>query len=180
MKYDNVTTYISLLRGINVGGNKKIPMTDLRELYKALKLSNIQIYINSGNVIFDSDDSAQNIKSKLEQAILKKFGFDVTVMIRTKAELEEVVRKNPFKKETDGIYVVFLKKESKEKAEKDINAVKNIAEKFVISRKEVYMLIPAYGKTKLSNQLFEKKLKVAATTRNWNTVRKLLEMCKRI
>ncbi len=176
-------TYISILRGINVSGQKKILMTDLKELFNKLAFKNVTTYIQSGNVVFQSDAKLSDVKfaEKIEAAIFKKYGFKVPVIIRTKEELENIIYSNPFLKEIninlEKLHVTFLS----EKSDKTlIDLIKHFdysPDKFYIIEKEVYLHIPGgYGETKLSNKFFENKLKVAATTRNWKTVNKLFEI----
>ena len=174
-----MVTYISLLRGINVSGQKKVPMEKLKALYESLGFKNVQTYIQSGNVIFEcSDKDVFVIRNKIELKIRNVFGFDVTVIIRTKDELRKVLERNPFSgKETKFLCVTFLATTPASLPREEIASMKHASEEFAISGREVYLFCPGgYGKTKLSNNLFERKLKVSATTRNWTTVQKLLEL----
>jgi uncharacterized protein (DUF1697 family) len=176
-------TFISILRGINVSGQKKILMADLKSLYESLKLGDATTYIQSGNVSFKANEKLSDIQlaEKIEKAIYKKYSFEVPVIIRNESELKKIVSSNPFLKEKDidiqKLHVTFLS-EIPGKAEiKGIAEVDYSPDQFVILGKEVFLHIPvSYGETKLSNNFFEKKLKVKATTRNWKTVNKLLEM----
>lgn len=177
-----MTTYISLLRGINVSGQKKIPMTELKLLYESLVFENVTTYIQSGNVIFSS---AENYESKLCDLISNKirevFGYDVEVIIRSKNTWSEVIKNNPFIKRSEvdpkKLHVTFLSQIPVEINTDELDKVKDSTEQYVISDKEIYFYCPeGYGRTKLSNNLLERKLKVTATTRNWNTVMKLFEM----
>ena len=170
---------LSLLRGINVAGQKKVPMLELKKLYENLGYKNVRTYIQSGNVMFDCDKKDEGkIAAEIEKAIAKKFGFEVKVLIRTKEELQALIDKNPFhKKEADRLYVSFLEKETDASAAEKIAPFKSGAEDFAIVGREVYLFVPdGYGRTKLSNNLIEKKCGVAATTRNWKTVNALLEL----
>lgn len=176
-------TFISILRGINVGGQKKILMADLKSLYESLKLKEVTTYIQSGNVSFKTNDKFPDIKlaEQIEKAIYKKYDFEVSVIIRNKDELKKIISSNPFSKEKDldvkKLHLTFLS-ETPGKAEiKNVSGVDYFPDQFIVKDKEVYLHITeSYGETKLSNNFFEKKLKVKATTRNWNTVNKLLEM----
>lgn len=175
---------ISILRGINVSGQKKILMADLKSLYESLQFNEVTTYIQSGNVIFKNDRkiSDKEISKKIEKAIDKKYGFRVPVIIRSKKELQNVIADNPFLKDKNidskSLHVTFL---SNIPVKTNVESIKDInfsPDKFIIHGKEIYLHIPdSYGKTKLSNNFFEKKLKVSATTRNWNTMNKLFELC---
>jgi uncharacterized protein (DUF1697 family) len=178
-------TFISILRGINVSGQKKILMADLKELFEGLHFKNVTTYIQSGNVVFKSDAKISDIQlaEKIEKAISAKYNFEVPVIIRTKEELEKIISQNPFAKEKNidlkKLHITFLSTTpAKEKAEQ-IKEVNFSPDQFIIKGKEIYLHIPnSYGETKLSNKFFENKLKVSATTRNWNTVNKLFEMAQ--
>ena len=182
---ENMTTYISLLRGINVSGQKKIKMAGLVSLYEALGLKKVRTYVQSGNVIFDSAaGGARKLSQKIEEEIQKVFGFSVTVLIRTAAELQDVAENNLFlkKKATDitKLHVTFLSEKPDKAALKQLETIETGGDAFEVAEKHIYLYCPnGYGRTKLSNTFFEKKLKVAATTRNWNTVTALLEMAKK-
>lgn len=173
-------TYISILRGINVSGQKKILMADLTELYKSLKFKNIVTYIQSGNVVFNTSIKSYNeISAKIFKAIFKKYGFEIPVLVRTIAEIEKVIVENPFKSESEErLYVTFL---DQMPVKENIGKLKTIdfpPDKFILNDKTIYLHCLSYGNTKLSNNFFENKLKVTATTRNWKTVNKLAEIAK--
>jgi len=175
--------FISILRGINVSGQKKILMIDLKALYENLKFTDVETYIQSGNVIFKSNEKLSDIEfaKKIEEEIYKKYDFQVPVIIRRIDEMKHIISANPFLKEENidlkKIHVTFLSEVPDKKNVESIVSVDFSPDKFVIRRKEVYLYIPdSYGETKISNNFFEKKLKVKATTRNWNTVNKLSEM----
>lgn len=179
-----MTTYISILRGINVSGQKSIRMIDLKALYESLGFTNVITYIQSGNVIFktSSELNSNELAQKIEQAILKKYNFEVPVIIRSVKEWNIVTKNNPFIAPTieEGkLYVTFLNREPDKILLDSINKLDFTPEQFKITGKEIYLYCPnGYGNTKLSNNFFEKKLKTQATTRNWNTVLKLLELTK--
>ncbi|TAL67153.1 MAG: DUF1697 domain-containing protein [Bacteroidetes bacterium] len=176
-------TYISILRGINVSGQKKIQMADLKVLYEELKFKDVITYIQSGNVIFKTDKklSSTEIVKKIEKKIFEKFKFDVPVIIRTIADMKKVQTVNPFIKQKgidiERLYVTFLAELPKKTELEKIGTLDFSPEKFLIIGKEIYLHCPnGYGRTKLNNNFFENKLKVVATTRNWNTVNKLVEI----
>jgi uncharacterized protein (DUF1697 family) len=174
--------YISILRGINVGGNRKIPMADLKSLFGKIGFANVQTYIQSGNVIFDSEETDIRIlELKIQKIITETFGFDVPVIVRTVGEWAESVANNPFWKEKDAdidrLHLTFLKDlPDPEKLER-INTFAFPPDKFQIIGKDVFVFCSAgYSDSKLTNQFFESKLGVPATTRNWKTILKLHEM----
>jgi len=178
-----VQTFISILRGINVSGQKKILMTELKALYESLKFSDVNTYIQSGNVSFKTKEKLSDIQIavKIEKAIYKKYAFEVPVIIRNEDELKKIISSNPFLKgkgiDIKKLHVTFLSQIPGDAEIKNISEVDYSPDRFAIHGKEIYLHIPeSYGETKLSNNFFEKKLKVKATTRNWKTVNKLLEM----
>ena len=171
--------YISMLRGINVSGRKKIHMEELKALYQSLAFKNVQTYIQSGNVIFASSESdISKLTAGIEKKIKQAFGFEVLVFIRTKEDLQKLIKKNPFAGEDEGkLYVTFLSDQPKNFPTEEINKIRDKAELFFHSSREIYLFCPnGYGRTKLSNTYFERKLKAPATTRNWKTVNMLFSM----
>jgi len=175
--------YISILRGINVSGRKKIKMAELKELYESLGFINVITYIQSGNVIFESDEeNSEKIKSKIEEAIIRTYDFHVPIIIRTIKDFSELIRCNPFSPvdlEKDGsrILVTFLTDSISGDHRELLMKFKSASESFEIMEKHICLHCPdGYGKTKLSNAFLEKKLNVTATTRNWKTVLKLYEL----
>jgi uncharacterized protein (DUF1697 family) len=175
-------TFISMLRGINVGGKKRIRMPDLQKLYESLGLVNVTTYIQSGNVVFDFDgEDAGQLSTKIETEITRFFGFPVPVLIRDKPRLGKVLDGNPFinqrKEDPAKLHVTFLSESPTILKLNGLSTPKDIVDEFSISGSEIYLFCPnGYGNTKLNNTFFEKKLGVFATTRNWNTVRTLVEM----
>ncbi len=175
--------YISILRGINVGGNRKIRMADLKVMFESLGFSNVRTYIQSGNVIFESDQmlSTTDLEKNIQQSISESFGFDVPVIVRTEEEMAKSIANNPFWKEKDAdidrLHLTFLKDlPVSEKLEK-ISSLAFPPDKFEIIGRDVFIFCSAgYSDSKLTNQFFESKLGVQATTRNWKTVMKLHEL----
>ncbi len=176
-----MTVFISMLRGINVSGQKKIKMDELRKLYESLGFENVQSYIQSGNVIFKSAlADTKKIVETIEVGIKQEFGYDVIVILRTREELQKIVSNNPFlDKELSKVHVVYLSKLSGEYSEEELSKPKDPSEEFQIKEKEIYLYLPkGSGRTKLTNNFFEKKLGVKATTRNWNSTTKILNLSK--
>ena len=176
--------YIALLRGINVSGQKKIKMIDLKNLFESLGFKNVKTYIQSGNVIFDYDRiDIIKLANEIEKKISETFGFFVNTIIRTDEELSNIINNNPFVKEPnvefDNLYVTFMLDIPEPSTVMFLDAKKEENEKLVIISKEIYLYCPnGYGRTKLNNVMVEKKLKTVATTRNWKTINNLLEISK--
>lgn len=176
--------YISLLRGINVGGQKKIRMTDLKNIFEFLDFKNVKTYVQSGNVIFDYEPTDTKVLAgQIENKISQTYGFEVKIIIHTDDELENIINNNPFVKEPDieldKLHVTFLLDIPEPSTILSLSVKKEENEKFLIISREVYLYCPnGYGNTKLSNAVFERKLKTVATTRNWRTINNLLELSK--
>jgi uncharacterized protein (DUF1697 family) len=177
-------TYISLLRGINVSGQKSIRMAEMTHLYETLGLKMVQTYLQSGNIVFESDEFDGSILvDRIEAKIEKTFGFHVAVFIRTLGEFRHIFNHNPFLRDRNEdpakLYVSFLYSLPKKELVNRLTAQISEEDKFIPGEKEIYLFcLHGYGKTKLSNNYFEKKLSVSATTRNWNTVTALIKMAK--
>ncbi len=172
-------TFISILRGINVSGQKKMLMTDLAKLYEDLGFKEVVTYIQSGNVIFKTDKKFTNVKlaKLIEDKIAATCNFQVPVIIRTLNELQHIFAINPFiKEDIDSLYVTFLSNSPNAVNLEKLDNVSFLPDRFEIRDKEIFLSVSSYGSTKLSNNFFENKLKVTATTRNWKTVIKLLEL----
>ncbi len=173
---------VSLFRGINVGGNRIVPMSELKSLHQGLGLKDVVTYIQSGNVVFSSDetDSAQLAK-QIEEAFAQKFGFRSQVIVRTTIELEETIANNPFQnspeKESKSVLVVLLATRPESSALEDLKQFYSGPEEMYLIGQELFVYYPdGMGRSKLTLPLIEKKLKTAGTGRNWNTVLRLKEM----
>ncbi len=176
-----MTVFITMLRGINVSGQKKIKMDELRKLYESLDFEQVRTYIQSGNVIFNTNLSdLSEIVKMIEKQIVLKLGYNVTAVIRTREELSDIVKKNPyFDKDLSKVHVTFLSENQIKYSEEEILKAKDEMEEFQIVDKEIYLFLPnGSGRTKLTNNFFERKMGVKATTRNWNTTTKLLDISK--
>ena len=172
-------TYISILRGINVSGQKIVKMEALRSLYEELNFINIQTYIQSGNVIFQYQSSDQEyLGKKISDQLLNNFGFDIRVILLNPIELKVIIGRNPFTQDgTKSIshqYVTFLSAKPVVKNIDLLTQKRTLSEEIVLIEKAVYLYCPnGYGRTKLTNSFIEDKLKVSATTRNWRTATEL-------
>ncbi len=178
----NMHTSIALLRGINVNGQKMISMEKLRALLEDLGLTGVTTYIQSGNAVFQSGAVKHYVlEKKIKEAIRDIFGFSVPVFVKTKEEWATIVMDNPFLKRRDAdiskLHVTFLSDTPNRLIVDDILAGEYGGDECIFSGKTVYLFCSnGYGKTKLSNSFFEKKTGLIATTRNWKTVLKLLEL----
>lgn len=173
--------FVSLLRGVNVGGHGRLKMSDLARLYASLGFTNVRTYVQSGNVVFSTESrEAEKIARQIEKELKSRLDLDAVVFVRTPDDLGAIVDRNPFKKyEPNRVHVTFLSTRPNEIPTNKIDAVKARGELFSLHNREVYLFLPnGQGKTKLSNSFFEKVLGVRATTRNWNTVTALLNMAK--
>jgi len=177
-----MTTYISILRGINVSGQKLIKMEDLRKLYENLDLHNVTTYVQSGNVIFTSNKiEPHEAEQKISRQIEKEFGFNVPVIVLTVDKLKYIIENNPFIKDPDKdpafLHVTFLSSMPDHFDPKMIESKKQEGEEISFSDNTVYLYCPnGYGRTKLTNNFLEARLKVGATTRNWKTTNELFKM----
>ena len=176
----DVAIYIAMLRGINLGSRKRVAMADLRGLFEELGAKDVRTYLQSGNVVFRSGKREGELGRAVEKAIRTSLGLDVTVVLRTKAQLAKVVAKNPFVRsgtETTALHVTFLAEKPSAGRVRALADPSKGADRFEVAGREVYLECPSgYGKSKLQNAFFEKKLGVAATTRNWRTVTSLAEL----
>lgn len=169
--------YIAILRGINVSGQNKLKMEDLRACLGEMGFTGVRTYIQSGNVVFQyKKTDPRALEKQLEEKILQNFGMNVPVIIRDAEEWEKILHGIPFSLDYDPktLHVTFLDEAPDPDLMEKIQPFKAASESCVLKGKEVYLHCPdGYGTSKLSNNLFEKKLKVKATTRNWNTVQQL-------
>jgi uncharacterized protein (DUF1697 family) len=174
-----MNTYIALLRGINVGGHRKVPMADLRQLLTNAGLENVQTYIQSGNVIFQSSDlNAEDIKENIQKAIAALFGFDVPVLIKTRVDLKTIFDNCPFPEDRKtNSYFTMLSTKPKDELVKLASKKTYPDEEYIILNDCIYFYAEkGYGRAKFNLKLFERKLNVIATARNYKTMLKLLSL----
>jgi uncharacterized protein (DUF1697 family) len=173
-----MTVYIGLLRGINVGGNHKIKMAELKALLEELGLRRVQTYIQSGNLVFEADEAEDELRTAMESAIEGRFGFPVPVVLRTADELAAIVRTNPYSpdqlEEGWSIHVLFYPKPI---SPEQIEALPDLdigQDEYLHDGREIYQL---YRRSMLDSKLPQKlgKLK-GGTDRNWKTMAKLQAM----
>ena len=176
------STYVCLLRGINVSGHKIVKMEKLRAAFEALGFSDVKTYVQSGNVVFKAPKQASaKLTETIADKVLSEFGFSVPVIVRTADEISAVIRNNPFLKEkgidVSKLHVTFLGKSAPPSALEGLSAIVAGPDRYYCSSDAIYLHCPSgYGETRLSNNALEKILSIQATTRNWNTVKKLREM----
>ena len=178
------TTYVALLRGVNVGGHRLIKMPELQRMFAAMGFNRVRTYIQSGNVVFapvEADESLEALRPRIEAEIAARFGFPVTVVLRTAAELERIIAACPFTAdalvEGENLYLALLADAPSPHAVERLLASESGSDEFRIMGREVYLLYRRSARdTLLTNAFLERVLGVAATTRNWRTVRTLAEM----
>lgn len=174
--------YVCLLRGINVSGKNIIKMDALKNLFQNMGAQNITTYIQSGNVVFEYPEiNSSIIEEQIADQIFSDFGLEVPVMVLTQQKLKQIVDENPFAqdktKEISFLHVTFLSDKPNAGNKEIILKNKAEAEDISLTDEAVYLYCPkGYGHTKLNNNFIENKLKVQATTRNWKTTLKLLEI----
>lgn len=171
--------FVALLRGVNVGG-RTLRMQQLRDLFAALGYLDVATYIQTGNVLFRADrDDRQTMADEIRAAIDAAIGHRVTVVLRTPLDLERVIAANPYadRDATKALYVTFLAHPPDAELLGRLDAAAGHPDEFRVVDREVYVWCPSgYGRTTLSNDFFERRLNVAATTRNWRTVTTLAAM----
>jgi uncharacterized protein (DUF1697 family) len=179
-KAGGLKTYVALLRGINLGARNKVSMPDLRALFESLGAEDVETYVQSGNVVFRSRDNAGKLTDAIEKRIGRDLGLSVTVLLRTQQQLAKVFAGNPFaadETEPAKLHVTFLAAKPDPARVRKLDPKRAEPDEFRVVGQDVYLHCPnGYGKSKLTNAYFEKQLGVAATTRNWKTVTKLVDL----
>jgi uncharacterized protein (DUF1697 family) len=172
---------ISMLRGINVGGHNLIKMDALREVYGSLGFSNARTHVQSGNVVFTArTGDLGKMARRIEDAIEAQFACRPDVILRTVEEMRSVLQRNPFAIDADPakLIVTFLASEPEKEAHARVRAIEAI-EKLHLEGRELFVYYPdGMGRSKLTPAMVDKALKMRGTGRNWNSVRKLLEMAE--
>jgi uncharacterized protein (DUF1697 family) len=184
---NEIKTYISFLRGVNMVGHNSIKMTDLTELFIQIGLKDAKTFIQSGNVVFRDPGgiSPSDLVVSIEKAILEKFSFVIPVMIRTNRELSDLLSSNPFLTETNfdpsKMAVLFLHDEPTESQVQKVAGIDYPPDKFEIAGREIFIYCPnGFGRTKLYTNFFEKKMGVTGTGRNWKTITALLNIAEKM
>jgi uncharacterized protein (DUF1697 family) len=176
--------YISLLRGINVGGHKRIKMDQLRKSFEALGFEQVQTYIQSGNVVFKAGNhSTLKLSKRIEDRILSDFGFSVSVISRGSDEMAGTIERNPFLKERgidhERLHVMFLSEAPQPAALKKLADLTAAPDQLRASGREIYFYLPdGASQSVLMKSPVDRILAVVTTTRNWRTVNSLHQMCQ--
>jgi uncharacterized protein (DUF1697 family) len=173
-----MTRYAALLRAVNLGGDSKIAMADLRKVLAGLGYADVTTYLQSGNAVFTSPGRPPaELAGEIEDRIAAELGMAVTIMIRNGAELADVIGRSPLPGEPENpsrFFVAFLSEPADPGAARAIEASSFGEDRIWVSGSEAFLWCPGgAGRTKLTNAYVEKQLGVGATSRNWNTVRKL-------
>jgi uncharacterized protein (DUF1697 family) len=181
-----MSVMVCLLRGVNLGAHKRLKMEDLRAMCESMKLREAQTYVQSGNLIFKTDEKdLRKLAKKIEAAIEKKYGFQSDVILRTVAELKSALERNPFAKrrgmEPKRLLITFLAGEPATEAGKKVQAMKTEPEEVSIDGREMYIYFPnGMARPTVPWTTLERTLGVRGTGRNLNSVRKMLEMAEQM
>jgi uncharacterized protein (DUF1697 family) len=179
---DPMKTYVALIRGINVGGSRMLPMKDLKLLFERHGCLDVQTYIQSGNVVFRRAASdAPRLAKLVAAAVSKERGFEPRVLVLTRGELERAAANNPFPQaeaSPQSVHLFFLAEPAKNADLKAMEALRASTERFTLKGNVLYLHTPdGFGISKLAART-ERLLGVEATARNWRTVTTLLDMAK--
>ena len=179
-----MTRYVALLRGINLGRRMRMDMRALRDLLTGIGLQDVATHLQSGNVLFTSDAPEPELATELERAIDATFGLRVPCLLRTGAQLRAVAEANPLAEAAGGelsrLHVVFLSAAPEPAALSGVDPARYHPEQFRPGHREIYLWVPPpLAATRLGNAFWERKLGLTATTRNWNTTRRLAELASR-
>jgi uncharacterized protein (DUF1697 family) len=176
-------TYLALLRGVNVGGKNKLPMSDLVDICIEAGCKNVRTFIQSGNVIFNTNArSRAQLPGKITALIAERFGYRIPVTLRTLEKLSAVVANNPFLEQggsEDALHVLFLADVPNPDVVAGLDPERSPGDAFLVRGQEIFLkLSNGAADSKLTNNYFDKKLGTISTGRNWRTVTKLLELMK--
>lgn len=175
---------VSMLRGVNVGAHHRISMAALRELYEKLGLQDARTYVQSGNVVFKTaEGDLPGLARLIEDAIEQAFNFHADIILRTTAELRDVIAKNPFRARENidpgKLLVLFLAGHASQQGRERVRGLNTGPEELYIGEREIYIYFPnGMGRSKLPWASLETVLKTPSTGRNWNSVTKLLKMAE--
>lgn len=175
-----MATRVALLRGINVGTKNRLPMADLRSVMEELGYTDVATYIQSGNIVFDDPGESADTAPTIEQGIADRFGYSVTVVTRTPAEFRAAADACPYDAEAiEGkfLHIAYLSDAPDTAAIADLDPDRSPGDEYTVLGRELYVHFPnGSADSKFTITYFEKTLGIAATMRNWNTVRELLAM----
>lgn len=172
---------IAFFRGINVGGKHPLPMSELVKIFTELGCSDVQTYIQSGNVLFAAPPTLlPQLPSRIADRIVKRFGFGTPVIIRTVDDLGGIIQANPFREagvSDELVHVLFLADRPTPSIVEKLDVARSAPDAFIVRGQEIYLHLPnGVARTKLTNAYFDAKLGTTTTLRNWRTVAKLWEM----
>jgi uncharacterized protein (DUF1697 family) len=175
--------HVALLRGINMGGRKRLPMKDLAHLFADAGAREVRTYIQSGNVVFRAAPGAAGaLAAAVEKGMADRFGFTAPVVLRTAEELAAVVADNPFPAagaDPKALHVLFLAHPPDPERAAGLDPDRSPPDAFALGAREVYLYLPnGVARTRLSNDWFDRRLGTRSTGRNWRTVLTLLEMTR--
>ena len=172
--------YVAFLRAINVGGHAIIKMADLKKMFESAALENVQTYIQSGNVIFESDKAdTDSLSKQIERQLEKAAEYKIELFVRTMREVQSIVQKCPFTaKDDEMVYVAFFNKKPTKKSQQALMVFKSEADDFIFKGRELYILRRDREKSVFSTNFVEKTLKMLTTTRNLSTIKKIVEKYK--
>lgn len=171
--------YVAFLRAINVGGNAIIKMADLKKMFESAGLDNVQTYIQSGNVIFESEEDLDSLTKQIERKLENAAKYKIELFVRTMREVQAIATKPPFEpKGEETVFVSFLNKKPDKKSQQTLLDLKSDADDFAFKGRELYNLRRDREKSIFSGNLVEKLLKMPTTTRNLTTIRKIAEKYK--
>jgi uncharacterized protein (DUF1697 family) len=176
-------TYVAMLRGINLGPNKRVRMEALRKSFESIGLKNVQTYIQSGNVIFKSrKTSVAALRKKIEAQITSDFGFSALTILRTQEELGRVINGNPLLKQAgashEKLHVIFLSETPERDVLKQLESLTKSPDASCCLNQEIYLHLPnGFAQSSMIHNPLERKLLTRATTRNWRTVSNIYQMC---
>jgi len=180
-----MTTWVVLLRGVNVGGANRLAMSDLRDLVGSLGHSEVVTYIQSGNVVLRSPRNDRAIvAAEICDGIRSTFGLTVSAILRTLDELRAAVAANPFRAEAEAdaarVHITFLSAVPEPDRAAQLEPDRFSPERFALVGSDLYLHYPnGAGRSKMNLDYFEKRLAVRGTARNLNTVAKLIELAER-
>jgi uncharacterized protein (DUF1697 family) len=177
------STYLALLRGINVGGKNKLPMRDLEKLFAEAGCTDVRSYIQSGNVVFGADSGLlESLPARINTAIAQRYSCEVPVLLRTVEQIHNVILGNPFLDAgaaEDVLHVMFLAGLPEPGRVDALDHDRSRPDEFVVRGQEIYLWLPnGVARTKLTNDHFDAKLGTTSTGRNWRTVNKLFDLMK--
>ena len=180
-----MTAYLAILRGVNVSGHNRVKMADLERVFQGLGHSRVATFIQSGNVIFTSSDaSSTELVRGIEQALAVELGLNVSALLRSRREMERVIQESPFLetgRDLTKLHVTFLAEEPTRSLGDDFDQQSFRPDKYWLGTREVYLHCPlGYGRTRLNNSFWERRLGISATSRNWNSVTRLTELLREL